>query len=145
MWPALCSQASRAADAERLLDEVFDVSEDRKTEAFLGGRQVRVALWGEDRVTGCDCGWLAAEYRQAHGLGRRGPVVTATTEVIPENARRTMSARPAFVQARDPVATSAAQRRGPAAISPAGLEAIRSTNRSRRGSQRLGITVTCEE
>lgn len=86
----------------------------------------------------------AAEYRAAHGLGRRGLVVTSTAQTIADNARRTMDSRPAFIEARDPAAASAAQRRGPAAISPAGLGAIRESARARRGAHRLGTVVTCE-
>lgn len=86
----------------------------------------------------------AGEYRAAHGLGRRGLVVKATAQTLADNARRTMSSRPAFVEARDPVAASASQRRGSAAISPAGQAAIRESARARRGTRRLGTVVTCE-
>lgn len=89
-------------------------------------------------------GTSAAEYRTAHGLGRRGLVATVTSEVIADNARRTMKSRPAFIEARDPVRARAAQRRGRSAISPAGLEAIRLAGRLRRGTHRQGIVVTCE-
>lgn len=85
----------------------------------------------------------ADEYRRVHGLSRRGLVTKDTAQTIAGNARRTMS-RERFVQARDPAAASAAQRRGPSAISPAGLEAIRQAGRDRRGRYRSGTVVTCE-
>lgn len=86
----------------------------------------------------------AAEYRKAHGLARRGLVATSTAQTLADNARRTMDSRPGFVQARDPAAASAAQRRGPEAISPAGLEAIRRATQACRGQRRTGTVVTCE-
>lgn len=89
-------------------------------------------------------GMTAAEYRTAHGLGRRGLVVASTAAVIADNARRTMPSRAAFVAARDPAAASAARPRGGNVFSPAGMAALREAGRSRRGSQRLGIVVTCE-
>lgn len=89
-------------------------------------------------------GVTADEYRAAHGLSRRGLVAARTAEVIAENARRTLPEKTAFVAARDPVAASAAQRRGPDAISPAGLAAIRQTAAAARGTRRQGTVVTCE-
>ena len=88
-------------------------------------------------------GVTANEYRVAHGLRRRGLVVAPTAEVIAENARRTLSAKAAFSRARDPTAASQAQRRGPDAISPAGIAAIREASAARRGSGRKGTVVTC--
>lgn len=86
----------------------------------------------------------AAEYRQAHGLGRQGLVVKATAQAIADNARRTMPSRTAFLESRDPAAASAAQRGGAGAVSPAGLAAIRESAHARRGTRRLGTVVTCE-
>ncbi len=88
-------------------------------------------------------GVTADEYRVAHGLRRRGLVVARTAEVIAENARRTLPAKAAFSRARDPTAASQAQRRGPDAISPAGIAAIREASAARRGSGRKGTVVTC--
>lgn len=89
-------------------------------------------------------GMSADEYRQAHGLRRRGLVAAATRAVIVENARRALPGRAAFIAARDPKTASAAQQRGTDAISPAGLAAIRAYARSRRGTQRFGTVITCE-
>lgn len=86
-------------------------------------------------------GMTAAAYRQAHGLGRTGLVTAATREVIAANARERLAAKPAFVQHRDP-SRAAASRQG--VISPAGLEAIRASNRARRGQARRGTVVVCE-
>lgn len=86
-------------------------------------------------------GLTAAGYRQAHGLSRRGLVTTPTREVIAANARVQLAAKPAFQARRDPAAATRAQRRG--GISPQGMEAIRRSNQSRRGSQRLGTVVVC--
>lgn len=84
-------------------------------------------------------GMTAAAYRQEHGLGRRGLVVAVTREVIAANARDQITKKPAFLQRRDPARASAAGR----SISPAGLEAIRSSNRARRGHARRGAVVVC--
>lgn len=86
----------------------------------------------------------AAEYRRAHGLSHRGLVTKETAQTTAGNVRRTMRSRERFIQARDPAAGSAAQRRGPDAISPAGPEAIRQAGRVRRGRYRSGTVVTCE-
>ncbi len=88
-------------------------------------------------------GVTADESRRAHGLRRRGLVVARTAEVIAENARRTLPAKAAFSRARNPTAASEAQRRGPDAISPAGIAAIREAAAARRGSGRKGTVVTC--
>lgn len=85
----------------------------------------------------------ADEYRSAHGLARRGLVTTATAQTIADNARRTMGTKAAFIEARNPSAARAARRRGPEAISPAGMAAIIASAKARRGTGRLGTVVTC--
>ena len=88
-------------------------------------------------------GLTADEFRVAHGLGSRGLIASETARVVAENARRTLPGKERFVQARDPLAASRAQRRGSGAISPAGLEAIRKSAAGRRGKARKGTVVTC--
>lgn len=89
-------------------------------------------------------GITADQYRERHGLPRKGLVADTIREAVVANARRTLADKPAFVAARDPVRASRAQRRGEGAISPAGLEAIRDTARRLRGLRRHGIVVACE-
>lgn len=90
-------------------------------------------------------GLTAAEYRDAHGLSRRGLVASDILATIADNARRTFPARAAFVTARDPAAANAAQLQAGSTISPAGLAAIRAAAARRRGSRRKGIVVTCQQ
>lgn len=89
-------------------------------------------------------GMAAADYRKAHGLGRRGLVTEATRATIAANAKERLPGKTGFIQRRDPAAATAARVASKTTISPAGLEAIRASGRQRRGQQRLGTVVVCE-
>lgn len=85
-------------------------------------------------------GMTAAIYREAHGLARsRGLVAAETRSTIVDNARRNLTNRPQFVEARDPAAATAARLANGSGLSPAGLAA----SRSRPGRGRRGTVVTC--
>lgn len=90
-------------------------------------------------------GLTVTEYRAAHGLGRRGLVAEATRQTIADNARASFVRKGWFVERRDPAKATAARLATGSVISPAGLEAMRQANASRRGKQRLGTVVVCEQ
>lgn len=89
-------------------------------------------------------GLTAKEYRAAHGLGRRGLVAETIRRTIAGNARQQLPRNSLFVQRRDPARATAARLAAGDVFSPAGLEAMRQANSSRRGKQRLGTVVVCE-
>lgn len=90
-------------------------------------------------------GLTAKEYRTAHGLGRRGLVAETTRRTIADNARQRLPLNSLFVQKRDPLRATAARLAAGSVFSPAGLEAMRQASASRRGNQRLGTVVACEQ
>lgn len=85
----------------------------------------------------------AAEYRAAHGLGRRGLVAQGTREAIAANARASLLRKPLFLQRRDPRKATQARLDAGSPFSPAGVEALRQASARRRGSSRSGRVVTC--
>lgn len=85
-------------------------------------------------------GTTSTQYRQAHGLARsRGLVAAETRAVITQNAAKSFSRKTKFLQARDPIAATAARLEHGIAMSPAGLAA----SRARPGRGRQGTVVTC--
>lgn len=88
-------------------------------------------------------GMTAAQYREAHGLGRRGLVVADVREAIAANARERLARNPEFVQRRDPAAATTARLAAGVALSPAGREAVRQARIDRNKRGRLGTVVTC--
>ncbi|WP_368859565.1 MucR family transcriptional regulator [Georgenia satyanarayanai] len=90
-------------------------------------------------------GLTAAEYRQAHGLGRRGLVAASTRQALADGARARLPRNSAFLERRDPAKATAARLAAGSVFSPAGLEAMRQASASRRGQQRLGTVVTCAQ
>lgn len=89
-------------------------------------------------------GVTAAEYRNAHGLGRRGLVAESIRETIARNARESLARKAAFTAKRDPARATEARLAMEAIHSPAGLEAMRRTRVSANKSRRLVVVVTCE-
>ncbi|MGC0251223.1 hypothetical protein [Pseudactinotalea sp. Z1748] len=86
----------------------------------------------------------AAEYRWAHGLGRRGLVVEATRAKITANAHERFASKATFTANRDPARATEARLAMEAIHSPAGLEAMRRTRVEGNKSRRLVVVVTCE-
>lgn len=86
----------------------------------------------------------AAQYRQAHGLGRRGLVAMPTRETIASNARDRLADKPAFVAKRDPTRAAEVRLEAGHPISPAGLESMRQALVERNRARRLGTVVVCE-
>lgn len=88
-------------------------------------------------------GMTAAQYRKAHGLGRRGLVAEATRHAMAMNARGQLARNPVFLQRRDPAKATAIRLAGGSEFSPAGLEAVRQARVARNKRGRLGIVVSC--
>lgn len=89
-------------------------------------------------------GLTADEYRERHGLKRKGLVSQHIRDVMADNARDNAHTRPAFTAGRDPAKATAARLAKKGVHSPAGIEAMRAAAHARRGRKRLGIVITCQ-
>lgn len=88
-------------------------------------------------------GLTAKEYREEHGLRRRGMVAEATRETIAANARERFALKPAFTQRRDPARATHARLAAGFELSAAGQEALRTARVQRNKERRLGTVVAC--
>ena len=86
-------------------------------------------------------GMTADEYRGAHGLGRRGLVVTETRQRLAANASASLPGKTKFLTRRDPDRARAVQAELGRGMSPAGAESMRASLSSRT---RRAIVITCE-
>lgn len=88
-------------------------------------------------------GVTADEYREVHGLGRRGLVVSETRARLAENARTALPSKHAFLERRDPARATQARLDTGTVHSPAGLEAMRQTRVEQNRQRRLRTVVVC--